>query len=423
MGEPDEILIVGGGLAGLRCAALLEAAGARYRLFEASDGWGGRVRTDRQADGFLLDRGFQVFLTAYPEARPLFDYGALRLGGFLPGARVRAGGRFHRVSDPWRDPNNLGATLRADVGTLADKMRIGLFRHGVCRGTADTPWRGADRSALGELRARGFSETMIERFFRPFFGGIFLDPELATSARMMCFVFRMFSQGEATLPAEGIGSLSDQLAGRLDPDRIHLHRPVVRVRPDGIVLADGRELSGSAVVLAVDPRSAARLRGLTEPPMRGTAVVYFAAERSPLDEPVLVLNGEGAGPVNTLAVLTDVQPGYSPDHRSLIAVSVIRHAGTLDSPAGLRAVRDQLTRWFGHDPVSGWRHLATCSVPEALPVQEPGHLVPGELPVVTEEGLYVCGDYRESGSLNGALASGRRAGEAVLARLSGEGRL
>ena len=135
-GAVDEggVAIVGAGLAGLACARTLARAGRACRVLEASNGVGGRVRTDT-VDGFRLDRGFQVLLTAYPECRAVFDYGALDLRAFLPGADVRAGGRTSRIVDPWRDPKAALATALAPVGTLADKARIARLRFRVRRGT------------------------------------------------------------------------------------------------------------------------------------------------------------------------------------------------------------------------------------------------------------------------------------------------
>jgi phytoene dehydrogenase-like protein len=118
-----EVVIVGAGLAGLACAETLDAAGVRCAVFEASDGVGGRARTDRH-QGFLLDRGFQVLLTAYPEAQRFLDYKALELRSFIPGALIRRDGRFQRLADPLRQPSDFFATLLSPIGTLADSMGI-----------------------------------------------------------------------------------------------------------------------------------------------------------------------------------------------------------------------------------------------------------------------------------------------------------
>src|SRR5450631_1018581 len=98
-----QVAIIGAGLAGLECARLLQQTGSNVVLLEASDAPGGRIRTDR-VDGYLLDRGFQVLLTAYPEARRALDYKALSLRSLIPGALVWHDGEFHRFADPFRDP-------------------------------------------------------------------------------------------------------------------------------------------------------------------------------------------------------------------------------------------------------------------------------------------------------------------------------
>ena len=124
---PDPVVIIGGGLSGLTCAKELHAAGVDFLLFEASDAVGGRVRTD-EVDGFLLDRGFQVLLTAYPEAIRHLDYDALKLKAFEPGSLIRANDEFHQMSDPWRRPQHALQTAFAPVGSLMDKLRIGRLR-------------------------------------------------------------------------------------------------------------------------------------------------------------------------------------------------------------------------------------------------------------------------------------------------------
>ena len=116
-----DVLIVGGGVSGLCCAVHLREKGGAAMVLEAPDDMGGRVRTDA-VDGFLLDRGFQVVLDAYPEARRMLDDEALRLGRFDPGALVRHGGRFHRVADPFRRPLAAFGTLMSPIGTSIDVM-------------------------------------------------------------------------------------------------------------------------------------------------------------------------------------------------------------------------------------------------------------------------------------------------------------
>ena len=213
-----DVIIIGGGLAGLSCARELCARGLSCQLLEASDEIGGRVRTDA-LDGFLLDRGFQVFLTAYPEAQAVLDYPQLRLRRFAPGALVRYGGRFHRFTDPWRQPQHLLATLFSRVATLTDKLRIARFRRDTTRGELEGIYNRPETTTLELLRVRGFSRVIIERFFRPFLGGVFLDQQLLTSSRMCEFVFRMFATGDAALPENGMGEIPRQLAAPVTAPR------------------------------------------------------------------------------------------------------------------------------------------------------------------------------------------------------------
>ncbi len=314
----DEVLIVGAGLAGLCCALRLQQSNVRFRILEAADGVGGRVRTDR-VDGFQLDRGFQVFLIAYPEAKKLLNYEALDLRRFEPGALVRHGGAFHRLTDPWRRPVQGLRSVCSPVGTFMDKMRVGLLRSRVLRGTLEDRFRGPETTTLQALQSSGFSSAMIDRFFRPFLGGIFLDAELQTSSRMFEFVFRMFSTGDATLPGLGMGAIPRQLASGLPTDSVQLNTKVVSVDKRSVQLSSGEILRRRAIVIATEGAAATRLLGETIPNAgQGVTCLYFAADRSPVDEPLLVLNGEGRGPVNNLCVPSIAAPHYAPEKQHLV---------------------------------------------------------------------------------------------------------
>jgi len=410
-----DVVIVGAGLAGLACARRLMEIGRTFQLVEAADAVGGRVRTDR-LDGFRLDRGFQVLLTAYPEAQRHLDYTALRLKPFAKGALIRFGGRFHRLADPRRDPLRGLASLFGAIGTIRDKWKILELESKLRKFRPEELFEQPEGLTLDLLRWNGFSETMIARFFRPFFGGIFLERDLVTSSRMFRFVFRMFADGDVAVPADGMGAIPEQMASRLPENALRFNVPVERVEPGRVTLAGGETLAARAVVVATDAITAARLLGQERPkPPRSVTCLYFAAAASPLKEPILVLNAEPDGPVNNLAVMSDVAPTYAPAGQALISASVLGDPADADIEL-IANVRGQLSNWFG-DAVAGWTHLRTDRIRYALPDQTAPALDPARRPVRVSPGLYVCGDHRDDASINGALHSGWRAAQAVAEEL------
>jgi phytoene dehydrogenase-like protein len=409
------VVIVGAGLAGLCCARVLHQAGIPVLILEASDGVGGRVRTDR-VEGFLLDRGFQVFQTAYPEARRVLDYRALDLKPFYPGALVYSGGRLRRVGDPLRQPQHFFSTVFSPVGTLADKLRVARLRRRVSQGSIEDLFRRPETSTLETLKAQGFSDIMIESFFRPFFSTVFFDRELASSSRMFEFVFRMLAAGDTALPAGGIGAIPAQLAAPLPEGSLRTESPVARVEEGRVVLASGEEVQARAVVLAVDGSETARLLG--EDKAFATVdctCLYFAAVRPPLTEPILVLDGENIGPVTNLAVVSNVAPTYAPPGAALIQATVVGNPEMSDQDLEAQS-REQLARWFGPE-VGGWRLLRIYRIVRALPDQTPPTPDPLSQPVQVGPWLFVCGEYQSLSSLHWAMVSGRRAAEAVIREL------
>lgn len=414
-----DVIVIGAGLSGLACALTLKDRGLEPLVIEAADRAGGRIRTDHR-DGFLLDRGFQVLQTWYPEARRFLDYGRLDLRPFEPGALVRAAGRFHRVSDVWRRPLRLPEMLASPIGTTADKLRLLRLRRDCLTGDLESLYARPDRPALDLLRDLGFSERMLERFFKPFFSGVFFEPELACSSRAFAFVFRAFALGDTALPARGMGEIPAQLAAPLPPSRIRLGCRVERLEDRQVVLDSGERLRARALVIATPGRETARLLGRPEqrPPQathRGTTCLHFAADRAPVQGPYLVLNGEGRaasgqGPVNSLLCPSNLSKHYAPPGQSLVTVNC--HGAEHDPEALETAVRVQLAGWFG-DRVDAWRRLACYRLPEALPAQPPPVPFPGSVAQRQSDWLWVCGEYQHAPSIQWALHSGHRAGAAI----------
>ncbi|WP_411278105.1 protoporphyrinogen/coproporphyrinogen oxidase [Gaiella sp.] len=387
MSDVHDVIVVGAGIAGLACAQRLAAAGRAPVVLERSRTVGGRVRTD-VVDGFLLDHGFQVLPLAYPEARALLDYESLALGAFERGAIIRANGRFRRLADPRQAPVR---SLRALAGGVIG-VRDGVAVMKLLRGSDD------ETTTAEALRRAGVSRETVERFFAPFLRGVFLDDRLTTSSRFLDFVLKAFADGPAALPRGGMGSIASQLADGLD---VRTATTVATVGPNAVSLEMGEQLRANVVVVATS--------GIVDEPLHGwngVTCIYYDAPEAPIPGPWLVVNGEG-GPINNLCVPSEAAPSYAPAGRALVSLTILG-AGDPD----LEAVLRQLQGWFGRG-VTAWRHLRSYRIPQALPAYPVGGFA--EQPVRLAGGLYACGDHREHPSLNGAMASGRRAAEAVLA--------
>ena len=411
------VIIVGAGMAGLTCAVYLKQAGVDALVLEAADGVGGRVRTD-VVDGFRLDRGFQILLTAYPEARRLLNYTALDLRPFRSGALIRhqqtdMAQRWLTLLNPLEEPLSAFQTLTSPIGTLADKVRIAELMRRTQSLSVSELFQQTPTTTLALLHEIGFSDQIIERFFRPFFGGVFLEDALGTSSNFFEFCFRMFFEGQAAIPAQGIGAITDQLASRLSPGQIRLNSAVTQLDGQTLRLANGDTLRAETVVLAVDASQAARLLGRptpTDTAFNHTTCTYFAAESASVNVPkrnLLMLNTHRSSAVHNVAILSDVAPTYAPAGQSLISVST-QGLANVNVPVLTANIRQELTDWFG-ESVSTWRHLRTYHIPQALPAYTPATESSSELHSLLKisENRYQCGDHTAYPSLNAAMLTGR----------------
>lgn len=408
--HPD--VIVGAGLAGLCCARELQRHGRTVLIVEASDGVGGRIRTD-VVDGFRCDRGFQVFLTSYPEAQRQLDYDRLQLGRFTSGALVFNGSKTHRFADPWREPQHAWSSMTAPVGTSLDRLRLAKLRRDaskICRQALTTV---DDEPTIEVLRRRGFSEDMIDSFLRPFLGGIFLDRSLKTSSRMLYFVFGMFAAGDASLPALGMEAIPKQLADQMPKGVIRLQSPVAAVERNRVTLRSGEVINANRVVVATDGASVSKLLPGVLMPSIGptTTCLYFTADADPIGEATLVLNGTTNGRVNTVVNLAAANASYSPNGSPLFSVSLVGDADETDEELA-QSVTRELVSWFGESTLD-WRLLKRTTVSSALPDQSAGQQK--QYGPIEVNGVLACGDWTSFGSIHHAMTSGRETAARLLA--------
>ncbi|UGQ09956.1 FAD-dependent oxidoreductase [Yinghuangia sp. ASG 101] len=409
-----DVIVVGAGIAGLSAAHRLVSAGVDVTVLEASDRPGGRIRTD-VVDGFRLDNGFQTLATAYPQVSARLDLDRLDLRTFAPGVRV--------VGDGGAASGSVVGGRRPVVRRMADIRRVrGAL--GALRGAGPVD-RARVAAALSRASALPVSRILTApdvataeagwpAALRPLLTALLHDRELATSRRFADLVLRSYLRGRTGVPALGMGAVADQLAAGLPPGTVRYGVRATSVSTDRVGTDRDGEIPTRAVVVATDPATAVTLLpGLRRPRFHRLTTLWHVAPALPQAEPVLTADAADDGPLTHTAVITRVAPSYSPDARALVCSTVLGHDGS--DPGGLEArVRERLSAVHGigtHE----WAHLTTRHLPQALPVVEPGHNF--RRPVRVLAGLYVCGDHRDSSSIQGALASGRRAARSALADL------
>ena len=345
-------------------------------------------------------------LTAYPELKKQFDVDALNLQPFDPGALVWINGKGKVFSDPLRRPKSFVATAVAPIGSVVDKIRLATLRLSVTRGNGAALLSHPDITTAKMLSGRGFSPKMIQRFFTPLVGGIQLDPQLTASRRMFDVVFRMLNQGDAVVPAAGMSAISEQLASHTPAEKIHLNTRVANVTSQSVVTESGHTISSKAVIVAVEGPAAAKLTGIAPVQSRSVSCVYFASNSAPTDKKLIILDGTGKGPVLNIAVMSNIAPSYAPVGQHLIAAALPGCIG--DDIEDI--ARQQLQAMFGAQ-VESWRHLRTYRIEHGQPDQSPPFNPKKKQKL--DNGIFVCGDHRDTASSQGALYSGRRCADSV----------
>ncbi|MFJ8935638.1 NAD(P)/FAD-dependent oxidoreductase [Streptomyces sp. NPDC102365] len=432
-----DVVIVGAGVAGLSAAQRLNSAGVSTVVLEAAPQVGGRMATEK-IDGFRLDRVGRLLSTSYPELRLTPGLDALLLRPFAPGVLVHAEGRVHRAGEPASAGGTRGAldAARAFVspprrlrqlspaaaapvsraypplGGALDQARLAAALGRVATVPVERLLVRPERPAGRALAARGMPARTVEGFLRPLLAALLCDPELTTSSRCADLALRAFAAGRLCVPEGGADALPELLAAALPPGTVRTGVRATAVSTTSVTTAEHGELRCRAVLVATGARAAAELLpGLRVPPCHPVTVVHHTADEPPLPDAALLLDADRRGPVAHTAVISQVDPSRAPVGRALISSTVLG-APPGDTEAETdRAVRAHLAALYG-TATHRWELLAVHHTPDAVPAMPAPH--DPRRPVRLLAGLYVCGDHRDTSTVQGALHSGRRAAGALL---------
>jgi len=414
-----DAVVVGGGLAGLVAARHLAESGRDVTLLEASDGVGGRVRTAHE-DGYTFDRGFQVLFTAYPAVKRELDVEALSPRPFTPGATIARPNHRSVLSDPLRNPTAAPQTVfNRDVRT-ADKLRVFKLQRELARRDPERLLDGGSQSIRAYLADRGFSKRFVERFAAPFYGGITLDRSLGTDSAIFEYTYKMLSEGEIFVPADGMQAMPEQLADRARAAgaTIETGQTVETVESvadnDEVTVETANEtITAESSVVATDPATAADLTGIDTIPSEtlGCVTQYFSVptSKAPSMGKRIVLNAADDRP-NTVAPLSTVASEYAPAGMELYSATFLGEQEA-DDAALAADVHDALTSWYPSAGFDALELLRTDRVPLAQFAQPPGFRESLPDPAAPAGPVALAGDYTRWSSIQGALESGRVAAD------------
>lgn len=410
------VIVAGAGLAGLVAAARLAEAGAEVTVLEERGEVGGRVRSTH-ADGFTFDRGYQVLFTGYPAVRRELDLDALDIGTFTPGATLARPNHRTTLADPLRAPSTLLGTLFNRDVRLRDKLKTFRLQRELARRDPESLFCGDERDIESYLASKGFSRDYVERFVAPFYGGITLDRSLSTSASVFQYTYKMLSEGDIGLPADGMGAIPKQLADRAHNAgaRIELDEGVTAVTPDGdaVTVETATEtLDADAAVVATDPHSAAELTGVETPTGAKACVTQqfsLPGHHELRTGKRIVLNSATERP-NTVSPTSAAQPAYAPDDRHLFVANFLGEQRADDAELAAE-VRSAMSSWFPETRFDDLELLHTDRVDFAQFPQPPGFDASLPAPDAPDGNVVLAGDYTRWCSIQGSMRSGQVAAE------------
>ncbi len=411
--ETIKIHIIGAGVSGLIAAKVLEENGFQPSILESTDRVGGRVKTDL-VEEYQLDHGFQVLLTAYPAAQKYLDYDALDLQSCLPGATIFKNKKQQTIGDPLRNLSLLLPTVFSSIGSISDKFKVLKLNLDLKKTSVTEIFEKPEKTTHQYLVDFRFSDKMIANFFKPFFSGIFLEPNLETSSRMFEFVYKMFGEGDAALPKSGIEAIPKQLASNLKQTKFRFNTNVKAVEEGKIILSNGEILPSDFTIVATEASSL--ISNLRNQPTKWKScdTLYFEVEKRKIDKPIIGLVANENALINNIFYHTSLEMTSS-GGKELLSVTVVKNHH-LNPEALQKQVERELADFCG---ITKLRFIKTYTIPKALPALTDlqYEMSPSETRLTNS--IFLAGDVQLNSSLNAAMIAGERAALGVVEVASG----
>ena len=407
----SKIHIIGAGISGLIAAQVLENYGYKPTIIEGSNSVGGRVKSDL-VEGYLLDRGFQVLLTSYPAAKKYIDFDALEIQKLLPGATIFKNGKSQTIGDPLRSFSLLFPTLFSSIGTFSDKLKILKLNVLLKKKEIDTIFKEDEKTTLQYLIDVGFSEEMIQTFFKPFFSGIFLEPNLETSSRMFEFVYKMFGEGLAVVPKAGIQAISNQLKDNLKNTKILLNSEVESVKNKGIILKDGSEIESDFTIIATEASQLVANLNNQETHWKTCDTLYFETSERIISRPLIGLISEENSLINNLFYHTSIQT-TTKGKGELLSVTIVKNH-SLSEKQLIGKITEELEDFCG---ITNTTFIKRYQIEKALPKLDNLQYEISSTETKLTSSIFLAGDQLLNGSLNAAMIAGERAAMGVIGTL------
>lgn len=366
-------VVIGGGLAGLSAALTLQEAGEPVELFEAADDVGGRVRSD-YIDGYILDRGFQLINSGYPEIKRLKVISEIDFCKSDRTIDVVTPFGVSSIGDPRLHPLQ---AIHSPLGSFKEKLAVLTFMGAKSNGAISL------RDALLASGTGNFYQNVLNPFLR----GVFLSNLENIDSAYGREIIKSFIVGDSGLPRAGAGALSEAIGARIE--NIQLNAPI-----DSLAQFEGKK-----IIVATDQFTASNLLQTNEQVNSANSYTwYHSAPRGVISSKRLRVTSAKSPLVNSVA-LSNIVPEYAQDGVTLISST------SLELISDEQAVTEIAKFWSLQ--ARDLTLIKRYEVKNSLPIFAPGQS--GISSAHVRGNIFRAGDYLTAGSQNGALLSGRLA--------------